>query len=115
MLLPITSFSADGILSVVFYMRYLLKSYFGTPLAPATIAESRAIDCSIQFTNFWMPVFVLISWGVGKPLLLLFDFFEICVILGACFLVNYVTADGKTNWAEGAMMVAYYVMIVSAT
>jgi hypothetical protein len=35
------------------------------------------------------------------------------VLIGACFIVNYVTADSKTNWAEGATMVSFYVMIVS--
>ena len=34
-------------------------------------------------------------------------------MLGACFIVNYVTADAKTNWVEGFAMVAFYVMIVS--
>jgi len=38
--------------------------------------------------------------------------FEITILVGACFIVNYVTADAKTNWAEGMMMVAFYVMIV---
>jgi len=40
------------------------------------------------------------------------DFFEVALLLGACFLVNYVTADAKTNWVEGMVMVAFYVMIV---
>jgi hypothetical protein len=26
--------------------------------------------------------------------------------------VNYVTADGKTNWAEGSILIAFYAMIV---
>lgn len=40
------------------------------------------------------------------------DFYEVAILLGACFLVNYVTADSKTNWAEGFIMVALYLMIV---
>ena len=39
--------------------------------------------------------------------------YEVAVLLGSCFLVNYVTADSKTNWAEGFAMVAFYLMIVS--
>lgn len=42
------------------------------------------------------------------------DMYEVAVLLGACFLVNYVTADSKTNWAEGYIMVAFYFMIVSS-
>lgn len=43
---------------------------------------------------------------------LLFDVFEVAVLLGACLLVNYVTADAKTNWVEGMMMLVFYLMIV---
>ena len=28
------------------------------------------------------------------------DYYELAIILGSCFLVNYVTADSKTNWVE---------------
>ena len=35
------------------------------------------------------------------------------LLLGSCFLVNYITADAKTNWVEGLIMVSFYVMIVS--
>ena len=41
------------------------------------------------------------------------DYFELALLLGASFLVNYVTADSKTNWVEGYVMVSFYAMIVS--
>ena len=41
------------------------------------------------------------------------DLFQVAILVGACFLVNYVTADSKTNWAEGVAMVTFYIMIVS--
>lgn len=82
-------------------------------MAPISLAKARAIDLSIQFSLFWMPLFVLIAWWTHKPLCLLFDMFEIAVLVGACFLVNYVTADAKTNWAEGCAMVGFYAIIVS--
>ncbi|OJT06762.1 hypothetical protein TRAPUB_2381 [Trametes pubescens] len=70
---------------------------------------------------WWMPLLVLFAWWTGKPFHLLFgtcpgaalscqcgrglmgsreDYFEVALLLGSCFLVNYVTADGKTNFAE---------------
>jgi len=42
------------------------------------------------------------------------DLFEVVLLVGACFLVNYVTADAKTNWAEGWILVSFYIMIVSS-
>ena len=35
------------------------------------------------------------------------------MLLGACFLVNYVTVDEKTNMSEGLTMISFYAMIVS--
>lgn len=44
---------------------------------------------------------------------LLFDYFEVAMLLGACFLVNYILSDSKTNMAEGLTMIAFYAMVVS--
>ena len=41
------------------------------------------------------------------------DYFEVALLLGACFLVNYVMQDSKTNMSEGLTMICFYVMIVS--
>lgn len=112
-LLPLISFSADGAVAIVFFIRYTLRRYFGTPIPPATVAKARAIDLSIQFILFWMPFIVLLAWWTNRPLSLLFDTFEVALTIAACFLVNYVTADAKTNWAEGVSLVAFYAMIVS--
>jgi len=117
-LLPIVSFAADGILSVgnfaVYIVRHLLRV---ERLQSSPLAKARAIDLSIQFTLFWTPFIVLLGWWTERPMSLLFgkllflallslyspisDFYEVAVLLGSCFLVNYVTADAKTNWAEG--------------
>jgi len=48
-------------------------------------------------------------------MILLFDLFEVALLIGACFIVNYVTADSKTNYVEGYAMVAFYVMIALCT
>ena len=132
-MLPIVSFAADGTLALVYFIRYLLRHFFKAPVPPTTLARGEAIDLSIQFVLFWMPFLVLLSWWTGKPLTLLFgksryfenvvlmdeltytatDLFQVAILVGACFLVNYVTADSKTNWAEGIAMVMFYLMIVS--
>ncbi|PPR02488.1 hypothetical protein CVT24_002037 [Panaeolus cyanescens] len=110
-LLPIISFAADGVVAIVYFLRYMFRHFFRDPTPPNTLAKGEAIDLSIQFVLFWMPFFVLLGWWTNKPLVLLFDLFEVAVLLGACFIVNYVTADSKTNWAEGMAMVVFYLMI----
>jgi len=74
-LLPFVSFSADGTLAVVYFIRTNLRQFFKVPEQPVTIAEARAIDLSIQFTLFWMPLLVLIGWWSNKPLTMLFGLY----------------------------------------
>ncbi|THH13152.1 hypothetical protein EW146_g7028 [Bondarzewia mesenterica] len=110
-LLPVVSFSADAAIAIVYFLRSSLRYFFKAPPPPESLAEAKAIDLSIQFTLFWMPFLVLVGWWSGKPLTLLFDLFEVTILIGSCFLVNYVTADAKTNWAEGIIMISFYLMI----
>ncbi|KAI0248523.1 hypothetical protein BJV78DRAFT_1276542 [Lactifluus subvellereus] len=110
-LLPLVSFSADGTVAIVFFIRSSLRRFFTAPEPPEAIAEGRAIDLSIQFLLFWTPFVTLLGWWLNKPVSLLFDLFEVTLLIGACFLVNYVTADAKTNWAEGFVLVSFYAMI----
>jgi len=114
-LLPIVSFAADGAIAILYFFRSIYHHYFQTPIEPISLARARAIDLSVQFALFWMPVFVLVAWWSHKPLSLLFDLFEVAVLVGSIFLVNYITADGKTNWAEGCAMVGFYAIIVSVS
>ncbi|KAK7470977.1 hypothetical protein VKT23_002391 [Stygiomarasmius scandens] len=108
-LLPIISFLADFLLSVTFLVR---KTFFDPDTEePITLAEYQSIELAIQFLLFWSPLLVLLGWIVSRPMTLLFDLFEVTVLVGSCFLLNYVTADAKTNWAEGTMLGALYIMV----
>ncbi|KAG9048395.1 hypothetical protein FS837_013032 [Tulasnella sp. UAMH 9824] len=123
-LLPITSFAADAMMVTVYFIKTLLRR---NPPLPEGIAHGRSIDLSVQFLLFWMPFIVLVAWFLGKPFSLLFayelrgmgidlasfdaDIFELACIFGGCFLVNYITQDSKTNWAEGLVMIMTYVVI----
>ncbi|EMD35929.1 hypothetical protein CERSUDRAFT_115832 [Gelatoporia subvermispora B] len=111
-LLPIVSFAADGTVAIVDFTLSIFKHLTGIEVKePEPLARARAIDLSIQFALFWMPLLVLLGWWIGKPMHLMFDYFELALLLGACFLVNYVTADAKTNWVEGLILIMFYLMI----
>ncbi|GJE93956.1 calcium/proton exchanger-like protein [Phanerochaete sordida] len=97
-LLPIVSFSADGCIVIAYCARSMWNHITGKQtVIPSELAKGRAIDLSIQYTLFWLPFFVLLGWWMGKPMSMLFDFYELGVVLSACFVVNYVTADSKTD------------------
>ncbi|KAJ7067992.1 hypothetical protein C8F01DRAFT_978869 [Mycena amicta] len=114
-ILPLVSFSGDGFLSILFFCRSWIQYFRGAHSPPGQLASARPIDLSIQFTLFWMPFIVLLGWWSDRPMSLLFDLFEVALVIGACFIVNGVTADSKTNWLEGFAMLAFYFMIALCT
>lgn len=112
-LLPLVSFSADGFVCIIFFGNYLFRHWLGKPKPPVALAKARSIDLSIQFLLFWLPVLILLGWWTNRPIHMLFDYFEVAVLLSACFLVNYVTADSKTNWAEGFVLLCLYCIVAT--
>jgi len=112
-LIPLVSYAADGVLGTVYFIRSLLPQWFGELYKPnGCLAETRAIDLSVQFLLLWTPVLILIGWIHGQPISLLFDLFEVVLLIAACVLLNCVAFDSKTSWAEGVMLVVFYLMIV---
>lgn len=58
-----------------------------------------------------MPVLVLVGWAVGQPLTLYFHDFETINLVVSVLLVNSLIQDGKSNYLEGALLVALYLVI----
>jgi len=49
---------------------------------------------------------------MGKDdMTLSFDGFQVAVIFVAILLVNYLLADGKSNWLEGQLLMCLYIVI----
>jgi Ca2+:H+ antiporter len=70
-----------------------------------------AIGSSIQIALLVAPLMILIAWGFGLPLTLEFGLFETIVTLMAVLVTNFIVQDGKSNWLEGAMLLATYAII----
>ena len=72
-LLPFVSFSADGVIAILFFMESTYDHITGKRTqTPSMLARGRAIDLSIQFTLWWMPFLVLLGWFTARPMHLLF-------------------------------------------
>ena len=70
-----------------------------------------AVSSSLQIALFVAPVLVFISLLMGNPLTLVFNPFELSA-LGAAVLISYfVSADGETNWLEGAALFVVYIIL----
>ncbi|EKD88350.1 MAG: hypothetical protein ACD_34C00591G0002 [uncultured bacterium] len=69
-----------------------------------------AVSSSLQIALFVAPILVFISLLMGNPLTLVFNPFELAA-LGAAVVICYaVSADGESNWLEGAALLAVYLI-----
>jgi Ca2+:H+ antiporter len=57
---------------------------------------------------------VFISLLLGNPLTLEFNAFEVLALTAAAVIAALVALDGESNWLEGAMLLAVYVIIALA-
>jgi Ca2+:H+ antiporter len=73
-----------------------------------------AIGSSTQIALFVAPALVFLSLLVGHPMDFVFSTFEVAAVALATVLVFMISADGRSNWLEGAQLTgAYVIMAVS--
>lgn len=76
------------------------------------VAVNIAVGSSIQIALFVAPLLVFVSYGLaGAPMDLRFSPFEVLAVLISVGVVNLVAQDGESNWLEGALLVAVYVVL----
>lgn len=73
-----------------------------------------AIGSSTQIALLVAPLLVFVSLIVGKPMDFFFTGFEIAAVGFSAAIVALIALDGKSNWLEGAqLMAAYLIMAIS--
>ncbi len=70
-----------------------------------------AVGSSMQIALFVAPLLVIIGALMGQPMDLDFNNFELIAVAVAVFVANSISADGKSNWLEGTLLLATYVVI----
>jgi Ca2+:H+ antiporter len=70
-----------------------------------------AVSSSLQIALFVAPLLVFVSLIFGKPLTLLFNPFELLALGTAVVVAVMVSADGESNWLEGAALLAVYLIL----
>lgn len=78
------------------------------------LALNIAVGSSIQIALFVAPMLVFISLALGKPMDLLFTNLEVIAIGISAWALTLVSHDGESNWLEGALLVAVYLMLAIA-
>lgn len=79
------------------------------------LSLSIAVGSSIQVALFVAPVLVLLSYGVGPgPMNLVFTPAEVLAVVVTAVIAAQIASDGESNWLEGAMLLAVYLILAMA-
>lgn len=70
-----------------------------------------ALSSSLQIALFVAPLLVFISLWMGHPLTLIFNPFELVSLGAAAIILALVSADGESNWLEGAALLTVYLIL----
>ena len=77
-------------------------------------ALSHVLGATLQTALFNGPLVVIVGWGLGKPMGLNFEVFDLVVLLLAIITVGNFLRDQKSNYLEGALCVLVYIAIAVA-
>lgn len=75
------------------------------------LSVSVAVGSSMQIALFVAPVLVIVGWFLGKPMDLDFNPFELVAVAVSVLIANSISSDGRSNWLEGALLLATYVVL----
>ncbi|MBD0344919.1 MAG: calcium/proton exchanger [Coleofasciculus sp. Co-bin14] len=75
------------------------------------LSLSVAVGSSMQIALFVAPVLVLAGWLMGQPMDLDFNPFELVAVTVSVLIANSISSDGKSNWLEGTLLLATYVLL----
>ena len=73
-----------------------------------------AIGSSTQIALFVAPILVFISLAVGRPMDIVFSTFEVAAVGLSTLIIALISHDGRSNWLEGAQLVAAYLIIAAS-
>ncbi|KAL1990363.1 hypothetical protein VTN49DRAFT_6202 [Thermomyces lanuginosus] len=102
-ILPIVGNAAEHFTAVLFAGKNKMDLAIGV-----------ALGSSIQIALFVTPVIVLLGWILNTEMSLYFSLFETISLFASAFIVNYLMLDGRSNYLEGALLIAAYVIIAVA-
>ena len=71
-----------------------------------------AVGSSMQIALLVIPLIVILGWALGiDEMNLYFDGFQVMILFVSVLLVNYLIQDGKSNYLEGNLLLALYLII----
>jgi Ca2+:H+ antiporter len=78
------------------------------------LSVSVAMGSSLLVALLMAPMFVLVGQAIGQPMDLSFNPFEVVAVAVAVIVTNLISLDGRSNWLEGVLLLATYVILGAA-
>lgn len=99
-ILPIVGNAAEHVTAITVAMKNKMDLAIGV-----------AVGSSIQIAIFVTPLVVILGWIMDKEMTLYFTLFETVCLFVSAFMVNFLVLDGRSNYLEGALLCAVYLII----
>ncbi len=78
------------------------------------LSVSVAMGASLLVALLMAPMLVLVGQAIGQPMDLSFNPFEVVAVAVAVVVANLISLDGRSNWLEGVLLLATYVILGAA-
>ncbi|KAF9111304.1 hypothetical protein BGX27_005117 [Mortierella sp. AM989] len=78
------------------------------------MAVSLMVGSCMQIALLVTPILVLLGWIIEVPMTLRFTVLEVTILAASILLINYLIADHETNWIEGVLLLAVFVICAMA-
>ncbi|MDX2215002.1 MAG: calcium/proton exchanger [Oculatellaceae cyanobacterium bins.114] len=78
------------------------------------LSVSVAMGSSLLVALLVAPILVLVGQVIGQPMDLSFNLFEVVAVAIAVAVANLISLDGRSNWLEGALLLATYIVLGAA-
>jgi len=75
------------------------------------LAIGVSVGSSIQIALFVTPLVIIVGWILDRDMSLYFNLFETVTLVASAFVVNFLILNGKTNYLEGALLCACYIIV----
>lgn len=78
------------------------------------LSVSVAMGSSLLVALLVAPILVLVGIAIGQPMDLNFNPFEVVAVAIAVVVTNFISLDGRSNWLEGGLLLATYIILGAA-
>ncbi|KAG0242070.1 hypothetical protein BGW41_004886 [Actinomortierella wolfii] len=89
--------------------------YSANLLVHAVEALGRQYHLNDAFVGFiLLPIVLILGWIIGEPMNFRFTIMESTILVASVLLVNYLIQDSKTNYLEGVLLLASFLLAAIA-